>query len=65
MDALDAYTILLLCLFGLLACGIGALVEFICERRNARQLHRHVWGNVVELKSWRKTKKRASSLKLW
>lgn len=65
MDALDLYTAALFCLFGLLACGIAGVVEIICERRNARELHRHVWGNVVELKSWRKSKKRASGLKLW
>ncbi len=65
MDVLDLYTIMLIMVSVGAASLIYAVVESIYDRRNARNLHRHVWGNVVDLKSWRNTHKRASNTKRW
>lgn len=63
MDALDMFTILIFCVFGLVVSVAGMGLEYIEKRAKARQLHRHVWGNVVDLRDWRNTQKRASGIK--
>ena len=65
MDALDVYTLLILALVSLMMCGIGLVVESIDRHRTQKRLHNHIWGDVVDLKSWRNSKKRASGLKFW
>ena len=63
MNGLDALLILMLCGLGLVVAGGCALFEYVLEKREQRALHRHVWGNVVDLKSWRATQKRASGIR--
>ena len=63
MDGLDALLILMLCGLGLVVAVSCAIFEHILEKRAQRALHRHVWGNVVDLKSWRATQKRASGIR--
>ena len=63
MDALNVFLILMLCAAAAVVCAAGALFEYILEKREQRALHRHVWGNVVDLKSWRATQKRASGIR--
>jgi membrane protein DedA with SNARE-associated domain len=63
MDALDMLTILMLCAATFVAAVIGMTAEYLYERRLQKRLHRHVWGNVVDLSSWRNSRKRVSGIK--
>lgn len=63
MDGLDLLLMLMLCGFGLLVTVAGMVFEYIIDKREQKALHRHVWGNVVDLQSWRNTQKRASGIK--
>ena len=63
MDALEVFTILIFCVVGLIVSTAGMAYEYVEKRREARQLHRHVWGNIVDLRDWRNTQKRASGFK--
>lgn len=63
MDALDGLLILMICGALLPVIGIGAIFEYMYEKREQRALHRHVWGNVVDLKDWKATQKRASGIR--
>jgi hypothetical protein len=63
MDGLDLLLIAMLLAFGLFVAVSGMIFEYILEKREQRALHRHVWGNVVDLKSWRDSRKRASGIR--
>ena len=49
MDGLDLLLMLMLCGFGLLVTVAGMAFEYIIDKREQKALHRHVWGNVVDL----------------
>lgn len=63
MNGLDALLILMLCGLGLVVAVAGMIFEYVLEKREQKALHRHVWGNVVDLKSWRATQKRVSGIR--
>jgi len=58
--------IAVLCLFGLGFCLLGAVFEYFmmrAERQKMVELRRRLFGNVVDLREWKATKKRASGIK--
>jgi membrane protein DedA with SNARE-associated domain len=63
MDALDMLTIMMFCVAGFVAAVIGMTAEYLYERRLQKRLHRQVWGNLVDLSSWRNSRKPASRIK--
>ena len=63
MNGLDLLLIAMLLAFGLFVAVSGMIFEYELEKREQRALHRHVWGNVVDLKSWRDSRKRASGIR--
>ena len=63
MDGLDLLLIAMLLGFGFVVAIAGMIFEYVLEKREQRALHRHIWGNVVDLKSWRDSRKRASGIR--
>ena len=63
MNGLDLLLIAMLLAFGLFVAVSGMIFEYVLEKREQRALHRHVWGNVVDLKSWRDSRNRASGIR--
>ena len=63
MDGLDLLLIAMLLGFGFVVAVAGMIFEYVLEKREQKALHRHVWGNVVDLKPWRATQKRASGIR--
>lgn len=63
MDGLDLLLIAMLLGFVFAVAIAGMIFEHVLEKREQRALYRHVWGNVVDLKSWRDSRKRASGIR--